>query len=127
MKGRQSLEKAVQEFQARRSRTAQPRGVWVDRTWLPHLKERRPCCDRITRRGQNLQHHCRSLVHVAHLFGVPLATLKTACRSKDKSTLKHRAPVVVFVSLPVVLRKLRGMLMQRILHKRYAGVLAEDP
>jgi hypothetical protein len=61
------------------------------------------------RKGQSLQNHCRSLVHVAHLFGIPVDTLKAACRARgDKSTPKHRAPVVVFACLPVVLRQLRG-------------------
>ena len=79
------LAEAVAGLHKRDSREAKPDGYWQDGVWFPSPTERQPCCDRVqppigTRSGSKLRlyDHCRSLEHVANLYGVSPIELRRA-------------------------------------------------
>ncbi len=81
--GEGRLQQAVRAARAREARTESPEGEWEDGVWLPSAQERRSCCEGITptlANRQALESHCRTQRHVAQLFDVPLAELKSAIR-----------------------------------------------
>lgn len=77
------LQQAARVALARDARTESPDGEWEDGLWLPSPQERRPCCEGVVPSPANrqaLESHCRTQRHVAQLFDVPLAELKSAIR-----------------------------------------------
>lgn len=77
------LQQAVRVALAREVRAESPDGEWEDGLWLPSPQERRPCCEGVTPSPANrqaLESHCRTQRHVAQLFDIPLAELKSAIR-----------------------------------------------
>jgi hypothetical protein len=78
------LQQAIRAFLAREERTERPEGEWRERKWLPSPQERRECCAAITLPAspQALENHCRTQLHIARLFDVPLEELKRAVRKR---------------------------------------------
>ncbi len=69
------LEAAAIEFVLRQSRQRHPKGSFDKQgRWWPDEEEERPCCRRIRtpsrRWPYSLLVHCRTLHHIAQLFGV---------------------------------------------------------
>jgi hypothetical protein len=90
------LQQAVRVALAREVRTESPDGEWEDGLWLPSPQERRPCCEGVVPSPANrqaLESHCRTQRHVAQLFDVPLAELKSAIRrSRSEEGRRPGAP-----------------------------------
>src|SRR5436305_14580616 len=68
------VREAADLFEARQNGSQEPEGGWTDRVWLPSDGERRACCaglgpDR-RKDPQKLRAHCRTVLHVATLFGL---------------------------------------------------------
>lgn len=89
------LAQAVACYRARRDRTEHPKGDFTgsrrDRAWKIDPAERRPCCASATPSdlggnqkfvGHWLNSHCRSIEHVANLFGVSADDLRAALKEK---------------------------------------------
>ncbi len=78
------LERALETFLLRESRSESPAGAWQGGVWRPAAEEQRACCDAIALTPANkqaLEAHCRTIVHVAALFEVPATNLKRAVRA----------------------------------------------
>jgi hypothetical protein len=78
---------------AREQREACPEGEWRDRLWYPSPEERRVCCEKIhpcEANRQALESHCRTQAHVAQLYGVPLAALRSSLQSTRKLASSRR-------------------------------------
>lgn len=83
------LTQAVETFLARELRQASPSGDWQEGVWLPAAEERRACCEEIAPTSANkqaLEAHCRTILHVAALFGIPATVLKRAVRAERENT-----------------------------------------
>ena len=91
----QRLEQAVACYRARRDRAEHPKGEFSgprnDRAWKIDPSERQPCCasakpsdlgGRQKFIGHWLNQHCRSIEHVASLFGVAPDDLRSALKAK---------------------------------------------
>lgn len=79
------VERAADAFFARRSREQHPEGAYVEGLWYPAPSERRACCADIEPslvNRQALESHCRTQVHVAELYEVPIDDLRTAIRAR---------------------------------------------
>ena len=76
---------AAYEYVRRQERRAHPDGIFdgVGR-WYPSEAEGQPCCDRIRRPSgrwpYSLMTHCRSVAHVANLYGVDPKELRRAIK-----------------------------------------------
>lgn len=84
-----SLVMAVQVYLQRKSRTAHPNGSFDSaRRWYPSASEKCSNCDSIRSPSRSypfsLMTHCRSVDHVAELFGVDPLELKRAARKESK-------------------------------------------
>lgn len=89
------LKKAIECFHARKERKQHPKGKFVEvfhvRIWQIDPKEHQTCC-RIAKPNDLgghekfvnhwLSNHCRTIAHIANLYGVPEARLRKAIRSK---------------------------------------------
>ncbi len=74
---------ALEALIARESRAQGPEGDWIQGLWYPSPSERRPCCEGLLPTPGNkqaLESHCRSAIHVAALFEVPVVDLRRAFR-----------------------------------------------
>ncbi len=74
---------ALEALIARGSRAQGPEGDWIQGLWYPSPSERRPCCEGLLPTPGNkqaLESHCRSAIHVAALFEVPVTDLRRAFR-----------------------------------------------
>lgn len=93
------LQEAVDCFRARREREAHPDGEFTrpggTLTWTIAETERQPCCasakpsdlggnQRFV--GHWLNQHCRTVEHVANLFGVAADELRAALKAKPATT-----------------------------------------
>ncbi len=81
-----SLEKAAQEYINRKNRDSHPSGVFDKaRRWEPDADEWCECCDYIRSPSRtypfSLMVHCRTIQHIAHLFGVDKNDLRNKVRS----------------------------------------------
>ena len=79
----QNLEHAVECYLSRQNRKEVPSGYCDDEgRWFPFGKERKACCKRVIQPTRmwtrSLLTHCRTMDHVAHLYGVTLHTLRAA-------------------------------------------------
>jgi len=87
------LNEALIEYLNRRDRTSEPQGKY-DRggRWYPDDEERRECCRTIREPSCNWPYsllvHCRSLRHVAHLYGVDESELRRLARVYTDDPLK---------------------------------------
>ena len=92
------LEAAVACYKARRDREGHPEGEFIgsrgDRAWRIDPDERRSCCADAKASdlggkqkfiGHWLNKHCRSIIHVANLFGVTADDLRLALKTKPTS------------------------------------------
>jgi len=76
---------AAYEYVRRQKRDVHPDGIFdgVGR-WYPSDSEERPCCDYIRRPSgrwpYSLMVHCRSVVHVAALYGVDPREVRRAVK-----------------------------------------------
>lgn len=98
-KGRLRL--ALEALLAREAREQGPEGEWRDGLWFPSPSERRPCCDGLIPTPANkqaLESHCRSAVHVAALFDVPVLELRRALRRARYT--KNESPSPAGASAP---------------------------
>ncbi len=78
---------AIEDFYSRSMRKTQPEGYWQEGLWYPSAGERRACCEDLRPTPANrqaLESHCRSQIHVATLYGIPLGELKAAVRDDRK-------------------------------------------
>jgi len=71
-----TIEQAFEEYQARQSRQKHPDGTFDNGgRWYPSAEEEQVCCRRIRtpsrRWPYSLLTHCRTLRHIAKLYGVP--------------------------------------------------------
>ena len=85
--GPERLRLAVEDFYARSTRRRHPEGEWQNGLWYPAAGERRSCCEGFQPSPANrqaLESHCRTQVHVASLYGVPVGELKAAVRDDRK-------------------------------------------
>ncbi len=83
------LRVALEAFLARESRAQSPEGEWQEGLWFPSPSERRACCEGLQPTPANkqaLESHCRSAVHVAALFEVPVLELRRALRKARHSS-----------------------------------------
>lgn len=74
------LKEAVQEYLGRQARIKQPNGELESGSeniyypWYPSDNERQKCCSYILKPSQSYPYsfmdHCRTYIHVAHLYGV---------------------------------------------------------
>jgi hypothetical protein len=77
--------KAAYEYVRRQERATHPDGIFdgVGR-WYPGEGEEQPCCDRIRRPSgrwpYSLMTHCRTLPHVAALYGVDPREVRRAVK-----------------------------------------------
>lgn len=76
-----TLEQAAREFIARRDRTAHPAGKFDNAgRWYPSEHEHCECCNAVRSPSRSYPYsymtHCRTMAHVAHLFGVELSALR---------------------------------------------------
>lgn len=86
---RERLEAALREYHARQERSSHPAGSFdKGGRWYPSETEERPCCGLIRRPSRSYPHslnkHCRSVTHVAALFNVPSALIRTEL-AKDRA------------------------------------------
>lgn len=77
-----TLEKAAEEYRKRKSRGKHPDGQFDGGgRWYPSAPERQDCCSRIRQPSRSypysLMVHCRTARHVAQLYGVPEAELRS--------------------------------------------------
>jgi len=88
------IEKAVACYRKRQNRKEHPDGEF-DRSgrWYPSEKEKCQCCHNVrsptARWPYSLMRHCRSIEHIAHLFGVDVHDLRKAIHPRmEPSTTK---------------------------------------
>ena len=79
------LKQAVETYLARQARDEHPDGAFDAKgRWYPSEEEHRPCCDHIRppsrRWPYSLLLHCRTITHIANLYGVDVAELRKAVR-----------------------------------------------
>jgi len=87
------LNEALIEYLQRRDRVAHPQGEFDNGgRWYPSDEERRECCRTIRPPSRNwpysLLWHCRTLRHVAHLYGVDETELRKLARVYTDEPLK---------------------------------------
>jgi hypothetical protein len=80
---------AAREYLARQSRSRHPDGDFdKKKRFYPSDRERQDCCSRIRRPSAawpfSLMVHCRTLPHVARLYGVSEAGVRRALRALEK-------------------------------------------
>lgn len=84
--GYRSLAAAVTEYKRRVNRQSHPKGTFEKNgAWYPDPdREEQDCCAHVRRPSRawpySLMKHCRSVEHVAALFGVPVQELRRAAR-----------------------------------------------
>ena len=84
------VEQAARVYLDRQDRVAHPTGRFDKaRRWYPDTAEECECCARIRRPSRHwpwsLLTHCRTAVHVAHLYGVSVSALRAAARRLRQS------------------------------------------
>lgn len=75
------LETAALEFILRHEKHAAPDGAEDSTGWLPSQEERRSCCLEFRPAvwvwpQRKLYNHCKTYLHIAHLFHVPVCELR---------------------------------------------------
>lgn len=80
-----NVEAAVAEYLTRQSRLHNPKGKFDKaRRWYPSEEEEQPCCKEIRSpsraRPYSLMLHCRTMKHVASLYGVGYKELTEALK-----------------------------------------------
>jgi len=83
------LERAAAEFRDRKNRNSHPAGKFDSGgRWYPATEERQDCCDGIRTPSRaypySLMTHCRTVGHVAKLFGVDVGALRKLIRSQTQ-------------------------------------------
>ena len=83
------LDAAVVCYLDRQSRNIHSEGKFGKaRRWEPDEGERRKCCDSIRTpsrvRPYTLEQHCRTMLHIAHLYDVDLSVLRTMVAAARK-------------------------------------------
>lgn len=92
-----TLERAARTFIARRDRTAHPAGSF-DKAgrWYPSESETCACCSSVRSPSRSFPYsymtHCRTMAHVANLFGVSATDLRKEVRRLDPDSAP-KAPV----------------------------------
>ena len=85
---------AVQCYQDRHDRRTHPRGS-TDKggRWYPDDTERQECCHRIRPPSRawpwSLMLHCRTIVHISHLFNVDPQVLRQAIRRAHNAQVQE--------------------------------------
>lgn len=85
MKAQHTLTEAAQEYLDRRARKVHPAGSFDNAgRWYPHDDERQECCSAVRSPSRSYPYsymvHCRTIGHVAHLYGVDEASLRQQVR-----------------------------------------------
>lgn len=92
------LDKAAREYLARQARESHPKGEFDNaQRFRPSEDERQECCDYIRPPSRtwpfSLMKHCRSIEHVANLFGVDITELRR--RARELKAIETETPAVV--------------------------------
>lgn len=120
--------KAVETYLKRQSRTEHPDGHFDKaRRWEPSGSERQECCSHI--RGPSRAYpysymtHCRSIPHVAQLYGVREDVLRSLARNQDKieDVDVDLIAQVIFADARIRDKKLTGARLERIVQKIKEG------
>jgi len=79
---------AYYEYKRRKDRLSHPDGTFDNKSrWYPSSSEVRKCCLKIRNPSAkwpySLMKHCRSLIHVANLYGVDPSELRKIGRSEE--------------------------------------------
>lgn len=89
MSNKSKIEQAVQEYLDRQAWIRRPKGK-ADRAgrWYPADEEVRDCCVNIRTPSRNHPHsylnHCRTIKHIAQLFGVSESELRKEVQKRQK-------------------------------------------
>jgi hypothetical protein len=83
-----NLEQAARTFIARRDRTAHPTGKFDNAgRWYPSESETCSCCSSVRSPSRSYPYsymtHCRTMAHVANLYGVSVSELRKEVRRLD--------------------------------------------
>ena len=83
------LKAAAAEYISRRRGQKEPKGSYDKRgRWYMALDEKRDCCDHIRYPSAawpySLLRHCRTMLHIAHLYDVDLGALRTMVAAARK-------------------------------------------
>lgn len=111
------LRLALDEFFARVARRSNPEGGWEEGLWQPSPGELRACCVAIrpsTANRQALESHCRSQVHVAALFGVPLPDLKAAVKAERMKQVEAPEAVLPEQDFSRVVQNVRSFSVRQV-------------
>ena len=84
------LADAAQEYLDRRDRRKHPQGRGDNGgRWYPSEEERQACCEAIRTPSRaypwSYMTHCRTMPHIANLYGVDLSSLRRAVREIEKA------------------------------------------
>lgn len=87
---RERVERAAREYIDRKARRVHPLGAFDSAgRWYPAEGEKQACCAHIRqpsrRHPYSLVRHCRSMAHVANLFGVKQDDLFAAVRAHERA------------------------------------------
>jgi hypothetical protein len=83
---------AYRTYVSRQTRAEHPDGrTNILGNWYPSNAEWRPCCEKIRWPIRSLMVHCRTAVHVAELYGVPLTELRSAIAKAQRHGLTRKA------------------------------------
>lgn len=90
------LQKATQEYISRQDRVTHPNGTFDSGgRWYPSEAEEHDCCGSIRNPSRawplSLNKHCRSIKHVAALYGVEAKELRRAVKAARTLTLQPAA------------------------------------
>jgi hypothetical protein len=102
-----SVEAAVKCVEARQNRTKHPDGTFdkQDR-WRPSDEEKCACCADIRPPSVNypfsLMMHCRTVPHIANLFGVNAFELRKAVNAHKKALAPNKSAVTTVTQQVVV-------------------------
>ena len=82
----EKLDKAAQEYLNRKSKKTFPKGSFHNHKWYPSEEEKRNCCFAIRHPSikfpYSLLGHCRTIKHIANVFGVKLSDLEKHMKGK---------------------------------------------
>lgn len=84
----QKLESAIEEYISRKDRTSHPEGAFDKQgRWYPSEAERCGCCDTVRSPSRAYPYsymlHCRTVGHIANLYGVPVTDLRKAVLTRQ--------------------------------------------
>ena len=123
-----SYAKALETYRKRQSRAEHPDGGFDSaKRWYPSGSERQDCCRFIRGPSRSFPYsyltHCRSVEHVAQLYGVRENVLRSLARNAEKiqGVDVDLIATVIFADSRIRDRPLTGARLQKIVHKIKEG------